>query len=201
MITNLIDVTNSTPTNPSNPNLLNKEYVNQGGLFTQGVEFEGRYDFHGDYHGSYLLVNYVNQNAFLSNAPLFMFNDPSGSGANETYYLNGLSPFVPRNRINLIGNWQVNRHWNSWINLLYNGSVNRSTTSIQDLPALSNIGAYQLVNYSIRNHEQLAKGFDLSLTIYNLFNSHPTDPATNQSYPGDFTNSGRSFFGHVNYRF
>lgn len=198
MITNMIDVTNSIPTNPSNPSLLNKQYANQGSLFTQGVEFEGRYDFHGEHHGSYLLVNYVNQNAFLSNAPLFLF-DTTNSDAN--YYMNGLSPYVPRNRVNLIGNWQVNRHWNSWINLLYNGSVNRSTTQIQELPVLPNIGSYELVNLSIRNHEQLAKGFDVSLTIYNLLNSHPTDPATNQSYPGDFTNSGRSFFGHLNYRF
>lgn len=201
MISNTIDVANSILPESSS-NLVTKQYVNQGSLFTQGVEFEGRYDFHGDYHGSYLLVNYVNQNAFISNAPLFIFNAPNSSTDSETFYINGLSPFVPRNRVNLIGNWQLNRHWNSWINLLYNGSVNRSSTAIQGLPvALPNIGSYELVNLSIRNHDQLAKGFDVSLTLYNLFDSHPTDPATNQSFPGDFTNSGRSFFGHLSYRF
>ena len=177
-----------------------KVMVNQGDLFTQGVELEGRYDFHGDYHGSYVLVNYVNQNAFLSNAPLLIFANQNNPDQTRSFDLNGLSPFVPRNRVNVIGNWQVNRYWNSWLNLLFNGTVNRTSTVSAGLP-LASIPSYELVNLSIRNHEQIAKGVDVSLTIYNLLNAITTDPATSQSYPGDFTNSGRSFFGHVNYRF
>ncbi len=199
MISDMIGISTTVADTGSNVYLI-KHVINQGDLFTQGVEFEGRYDFHGDYHGSYLLVNYVNQNAFLSDSPILMFADAVHRTFLGSFDLNGLSPYVPRNRVNLIGNWQVNRYWNTWANLLYNGSVNRSSTTSAGLP-LSSIPGYELVNFSIRNHEQLAKGFDVSLTIYNLFNSSTTDPATSQSYPGDFTNAGRSFFGHLSYHY
>ncbi|WNV04488.1 TonB-dependent receptor [Candidatus Methylospira mobilis] len=169
-------------------------YENQGMLITQGVELETRYDFQGQFHGSYLLVNYVNQNPFLYNHDYY-----NPSNGNQYQPLNGVvSPFVPRNRVNVIANWQFDRHWNGFANVLYNGSINRAALNDSYLP---NLPGYALLNLSVLNRGQIVKGLDVGLTIYNLFNQYYVSPTTNIQFPGDFSAPGRTFYGHVNLRF
>jgi len=172
----------------------NQQYMNKGTLITQGVEAEARYDFQGRFHGSYLLANYVNQNPFLYNSNYF---NPSNGNLNTP--LNGaLSPLVPRNRINIIANWQLDRHWNTFANLLYNGSIERA---VLNDPYLPNLPGYALLNLSVLNRGQIVKGLDVGLTIYNLLNQYYVSPTTNIQFPGDFSAPGRTFYGHVNLRF
>jgi outer membrane receptor protein involved in Fe transport len=174
-----------------------QQYDNQGTLVTQGVETEARYDFQGRYHGSYLLVNYVNQNPFLYNYNYYTYNPSKNVYQNQP--LNGVaSPFVPRNRVNVIANWQWDRHWNTFANVLYNGSIDRAELSHPNLPSLP---SYALLNLSVLNRGQIIKGLDVGLTVYNLFNTYYVDPTTNIQFPGDFSAPGRTFYGHVSLRF
>ncbi|CAI8813364.1 TonB-dependent receptor plug domain-containing protein [Methylococcus capsulatus] len=136
-----------------------KRYENQGTLVTDGVEWEGRYDFQGADHGSYLLANYTYQNPLLNGQT---------------------APDVPHSRVNLIANWRFDRHWNGFANLLYNGAV-AGDSSVS--PASPDLGSYALLNLSVLNQGQLVNGLDMGLTVYNLLGKQYADPG-DFSVPG-----------------
>ncbi len=149
-------------------------YDNSGSILSEGVEMEGRYDFDGDYQGSYISANVVHQHTIQDNRQV---------------------ADVPEHRANLLFNWAFDPHWSAFAHVLVKGNTKRNVgDSRQDVPA------YAVLDASLLSHSLFSKSIDLSFTVYNLFDKRYYDPAPS-SIPGDYQQAGRAYFGHINLRY
>jgi iron complex outermembrane receptor protein len=150
-------------------------YQNIGSLLSEGVEIEARYDFGGDFAGSYLAANYVYQN-------------PKTQDGQQV-------PDVPRDRANLMLNWAFDSHWSGFASVLLKGQTGRAAGDLRgDVPG------YAVANLSLLGRRLYWDGADLSFTVYNLLDSKYFDPAP-FGMPVNYQQSGRAFFGHVSFKF
>lgn len=151
-------------------------YENSGHIAAQGVEGEMRYDFTGDFHGSYLSANSVWQRSIQSGSQL----------AN-----------VPRYRTNLMANWAIDKTWSSFANVLIKS---RTLRELGDNRAATS--GYTLVNLGVLGKNMFNQKIDVGFNVYNLFDKRYYDPAPqNLGFVGDFQAAGIAFFGHVDVHF
>jgi iron complex outermembrane receptor protein len=149
---------------------------NSGSLVAEGVELEMRYDFDGNFQGSYISANHVLQRSIQLNQQL---------------------PDVPRHRTNLTANWAFDNTWSSFAHVLIKGDTLRAMGD-----ARGSVPGYALVDLGLLGKNLFAKKVDVGFNIYNLFDKRYYDPATaNLSFVGDYQMPGIAFFGHVSLKF
>jgi len=155
---------------------LPQTYENAGSVALQGVEGEIRYDFDGDFKGSYLSANSVWQRGIQSGIQL---------------------ADVPRYRTNLMANWAINDTWSSFAHVLIKS---RTLRDVGDNRA--NVAGYTVVDLGVLGKNMFNKHFDVGFNVYNLFDKRYYDPSPqNLGFAGDFQAAGISFFGHVDVHF
>lgn len=146
-------------------------YANSGSMLSEGVELEGRYDFMG---GSYAAANVVFQQPVQNNRTV---------------------ADVPQQRANLLLNWAFDAHWSAFAHVLIKSDTQRGPGDTR-----KNVPGYALLDLSLLNQHFVAKGIDLSFSIYNVFDEKYSDPAP-PSIPGDYQQAGRAYFGHITLRY
>jgi len=152
------------------------QYANNGSLVSEGVELETRYDFDGNWQGSYVSANYVLQHSTQLNRQL---------------------ADVPRHRTNLTANWAIDNTWSSFAHVLIKDSTLRNPGDTRnDAPG------YALFDMGLLGKNMFGKKVDISFNVYNVFDKRYYDPApTGLSFIGDYQMAGRTFFGHVSLKF
>lgn len=152
------------------------QYGNNGSVVAEGIEFEARYDFHGNMRGSYVSANHVLQHSIDNNIQL---------------------ADIPRHRTNLTANWAIDNTWSTFANVFIKGNTLRVPSDTRN-----SLPAYVLVNTALLGKNMFGKKIDISFNIYNLFDKLYYDPAPAYlGFIGDYQMSGRSFFGHVSVKF
>lgn len=151
------------------------KYQNIGSILSEGVELEARYDFSGDFAGSYISTNYVYQN-------------PKTQDGQQV-------PDVPRNRLNLLLNWAFDSHWSTLATLILKGQTGRAAGDPRN-----DVPGYAVVNLSLLGRRLYWDGADVSFTVYNLLDSKYYDPAP-YGIPANYQQAERAYFGHVSFKF
>jgi len=155
------------------------QYGNSGNLVAQGVEGEIRYDFDGDFKGSYLSANSVWQRGIQSGIQL---------------------ADVPRYRTNLMANWAINRTWSSFAHVLIKSRTLREAGDLRPSTAGYTTVDLGILGKNIFN--QNAQKVDIGFNVYNVFDKRYYSPAPqNLNFVGDFQDAGIAFFGHVDVHF
>ncbi len=157
-------------------------YVNQGVMYSEGVEVESRYDFGGELQGSFLTSNVVYQRNIQNNLQ---------------------AADVPQVRANVMMNWAYNRQWSVYGHMLYKDSTQRVIGDVRN-----DVSAYALFDLSLLGKQFISKHMDVSFTMYNLLDKQVYDPSPltaggpyNYQQVSDYQQAGRSFFGRINLRY
>ncbi len=151
-------------------------YDNNGSWLAEGVELETRYDFDGNWQGSYVSANYVLQHSTQLNRQL---------------------ADVPRHRTNLTANWAFDNTWSSFAHVLIKDSTLRNPGDTRN-----DVPGYALFDMGLLGKNMFGKKVDISFNVYNVFDKRYYDPApTGLSFIGDYQMAGRTFFGHVSLKF
>ncbi len=151
-------------------------YDNSGSWIAEGVELETRYDFDGNWQGSYVSANYVLQHS--------------------TQFDRQLAD-VPRHRTNLTANWAFDNTWSSFAHVLIKDSTLRNPGDTRN-----DVPGYALFDMGLLGKNMFGKKVDISFNVYNVFDKRYYDPApTGLNFIGDYQMAGRSFFGHVSLKF
>ena len=156
------------------------KYINQGVVYSQGVEMESRYDFSGGLQGSYITSNLVYQHTILNSLQV---------------------PDVPQVRANLMVNWAYDRQWSVFGHMLFKDATQRVIGDVRN-----DVPAYALFDLSLLGKQFFSKHLDVSFTMYNLLDKQVYDPSPltvgNGNYQvSDYQQAGRSFFGRINLKF
>ena len=152
------------------------QYDNSGSVVAEGVELETRYDFDGNFQGSYISANHVLQHSIQLGRQL---------------------ADVPRHRTNLTANWAFDNTWSSFAHVLIKDGTSRNLGDVR-----SDVPGYALFDLGLLGKNMFGRKVDLSFNVYNLFDKRYYDPApASLSFVGDYQMAGRAFFGHISLKF
>jgi iron complex outermembrane receptor protein len=186
--------------------LYQKSYANSGEIESLGVEGEIRVSF--DRH-KYGYFNITFQKAKDVTRETIM--DLIGTPYTQDDYNLGMYPQV---MANLGVNSDISRYINANVSVNYIGSMERigqmqftaSKTdpdgTVQKTDPRDPVGSYALFNMSLIFHNfDFAKGWELQITGYNLFNADQRDPDISGQVTDDLPRWGRNFMGKITYTF
>jgi iron complex outermembrane receptor protein len=182
------------------------KYANWGEIESQGVEGEIRVSFDKHKYG-YFNVTFQKAKDVTHETII----DLSGTSYTQEDFDLGSYPQV---MANLGVNSDISRYINANVSVNYIGSMERigkmqftasktdADGTVQKSDQRDPVGSYALFNLSLIFHNfDFAKGWELQLTGYNLFNADQRDPDTSGQIPNDLPRWGRNFMGKLTYTF
>lgn len=149
------------------------QFENSGGARVIGVEAELKADFGGD---NYIFANYTFQDA------------------EETRNRNRL-PDAPVHKANLGANVGIGEHVNANLHTFISGPRPR-----EDGDTRADLPSYALVNLTLIG-KKFMDNFEITGSVFNLFDQGYEYPAPNNTVPTDFPQPGRSFIVELRYQF
>ncbi|HAO21367.1 MAG TPA: hypothetical protein DCQ37_13400 [Desulfobacteraceae bacterium] len=186
--------------------IYNSHYLGRGEVESQGVEGEIRASFDKHRYG-YFNVTFQK----VKDVTHDVITDIGGTAYTQQE-VNG--DIYSQIMANLGVNTHISRYVNANVWLHYIGSTDRIGTmrftsdktdpdgTVEKLDKRNPTESYALMNFSLVFHNfDFAKGWELQLTGYNIFDTDYTDPESSKNLFYDTPRSGRSFFGKISYTF
>jgi len=181
-------------------------YENRGEVESQGVEGEIRVSYSKNKYGYF---NITFQKA--EDVSHEKITDALGAVYEQEDYGLGMYPQV---MANMGVNYDINQNINAHASVNYVGQIERigkmqftsSKTdpdgTLEESDKREPVDSRTLVNFSLRfGNFDFAKGWELQLTGYNIFNVQYSDPEKNGYVPNDYPRWDRNFMGKITYTF
>jgi len=181
-------------------------YSNWGEIESNGVEGEIRVSFDRHRYG-YFNVTFQKAEDVTHD----IIKDAGGAAYTQDDFNMGM---YPQFMANLGINSDISRYVNANVSVNYVGSMERigkmqftpdktdTEGTVEKADKREDVDGYALINLSLIFHNfDFAKGWELQLTGYNLFNADQRDPEKDGALPYDLPRWDRHFMGKVSYRF
>ena len=150
---------------------------NHGGMKTQGVEVEMKYDFG---RGTYLAMNYTYQRLISP-------------------HIRERNWFSPRHMGNIMANIRLSKYLNFYTSCHIEDGFRRDRGDLRD-----DMSGYAVVNTTLIAKKFLKgyEGLEIRGSVYNLFDKDYTNPDYPYPFlPNDMPRPGRNFMVEVKYKF